>query len=213
MTNYDANKDQILDNVEAQKLWNDVQSYDYAGIVAADVSQTKSWIAKFDTNKDGKITVGELENAISSEVDTVSLASKRNFNSTKNVDSFDKKIEQLAQWIMTNYDTNKDQTLDNVESQKLWNDVQSYDYSGIVAADVNQTKSWIAKFDTNKDGKITVGELVKALEDESAPLSLAKKVPVVTKKPKKPVDKKPIKIVIKPAKHIDTKFDDDEVQQ
>ena len=35
----------------------------------------------------------------------------------------EKKIEQIAQWIMTNYDTNKDQTLDNSEAQKLWNDV------------------------------------------------------------------------------------------
>jgi ethanolamine utilization protein EutQ (cupin superfamily) len=67
---------------------------------------------------------------------------------------------------MTNYDTNKDQTLDNFEAQKLWNDVQSYNYAGIVVVDVNQTKAWIAKFDTNKDGKITVGELVNAIKAE-----------------------------------------------
>ena len=41
MTNYDVNKDQNLDDSEAQKLWNDVQSYDYAGVVAADVAQVK----------------------------------------------------------------------------------------------------------------------------------------------------------------------------
>ena len=38
---------------------------------------------------------------------------------------------------MTNYDTNKDQTLDDFEAQKLWNDVQSYNYGGINVADVN----------------------------------------------------------------------------
>ena len=67
---------------------------------------------------------------------------------------------------MTNYDTNKDQTLDDFEAQKLWNDVQSYNYGGINVADVNQTKAWIAKFDTNKDNKITVGELVNAIKAE-----------------------------------------------
>jgi Ca2+-binding EF-hand superfamily protein len=171
MTNYDVNKDQTLDDSEAQKLWRDIQSYDYAGIVVGDVAQAKQWIAKFDTNKDGKITVGELYNALKSETGAVSFAnipSKR----VEKVDEFEQQVQQVADWIMTNYDTNKDQTLDNFEAQKLWNDVQSYDYAGIVAADVAQVKAWIAKFDTNKNGKITVGELVKAIKAEG-PISFA----------------------------------------
>lgn len=168
MTNYDVNKDQTLDDKEAQKLWNDIQSYDYAGVVVGDVAQAKSWIAKFDTNKDGKITVGELYNALKSETGAVSFANIP----SKKVDQFDQKITQVAEWIMTNYDTNKDQTLDDSEAQKLWNDVQSYDYAGIVVGDIAQAKAWIAKFDSNKDGKITVGELVNAIKAEG-PISFA----------------------------------------
>ena len=104
MTNYDVNKDQTLDDKEAQKLWNDIQSFDYAGVVVGDVAQAKSWIAKFDTNKDGKITVGELYNALKSETGAVSFANIP----SKKVDQFDQKITQVAEWIMTNYDANKD---------------------------------------------------------------------------------------------------------
>ena len=173
MTNYDVNKDQTLDDKEAQKLWNDIQSYDYAGVVVGDVAQAKSWIAKFDTNKDGKITVGELYNALKSETGAVSFANIP----SKKVDQFDQKITQVAEWIMTNYDTNKDQTLDDSEAQKLWNDVQSYDYAGIVVADVAQVKSWIASYDANKDGKITLIELCNALKAESGSLSFATSLP------------------------------------
>jgi len=97
---------------------------------------------------------------------------------------------------MTNYDANKDGQLNITESQRLWNDIQSYDYAGVVAADVSQVKAWIANFDTNKDGKITFGELVKAIESETGPLSLAKG------KPNKPVYTKPVvtkPVVIKPV--------------
>jgi hypothetical protein len=38
LTNYDANKDGQLDNAEAQKLWNDVVSYDYSGEIVAQVT-------------------------------------------------------------------------------------------------------------------------------------------------------------------------------
>ena len=173
MTNYDVNKDQTLDDKEAQKLWNDIQSYDYAGVVVGDVAQAKSWIAKFDTNKDGKITVGELYNALKSETGAVSFANIP----SKKVDQFDQKITQVAEWIMTNYDANKDQKLDTSEAQKLWNDVQSYDYAGIVVADVAQVKSWIASYDANKDGKITLLELCNALKAESGSLSFATSLP------------------------------------
>ena len=142
---------------------------------------------------------------------------------------------------MTNYDANKDNTLDENEVQRLWNDIQSYDYAGIVAADVAQTKAWIAKFDTSNDGKITVAELVKALEAEAAagPLSLAKwwpfkssfSKPAYTKpvytKPvvTKPVVKKPVivkPVVVKPKKPskkfkfshgIEKNFDEEDIRE
>jgi hypothetical protein len=177
MTNYDVNRDQTLDNTEAEKLWRDVESYNYAGINVTDVKQAKAWIAKFDTNKDNKITVGELYNALKSETGGFSFASSVPSRRVNKVDEFEKQVQQVADWIMTNYDTNKDQTLDNFEAQKLWNDVQSYNYAGIVVVDVNQTKAWIAKFDTNKDGKITVGELVNAIKAEG-PVSFQASGPV-----------------------------------
>ena len=171
MTNYDTNKDQTLDDSEAQKLWKDIQSYDYAGVVVGDVAQAKAWIAKFDTNKDGKITVKELCNALKAETGALNLAATLPVKKEKKVDEFDQQVQQVADWIMTNYDTNKDQTLDDSEAQKLWSDVQSYDYAGIVVGDIAQAKAWIAKFDSNKDGKITVGELCNAIKAEG-PISL-----------------------------------------
>ena len=86
MSNYDVNRDQTLDNIEAEKLWRDVESYDYAGINVTDVKQAKAWIAKFDTNKDNKITVGELYNALKSETGVVSFASSIPSRRVKRVD-------------------------------------------------------------------------------------------------------------------------------
>lgn len=171
MTNYDTNRDQTLDNKEAQKLWNDVQSYDYAGIVAADVAQVKSWISKFDTNKNGKITVGELVKAIKAE-GPISFASQpAYYNSTKSTNvkpvkvesEEEKKLKQYAKWVLNNYDANKDGQLDEKEAKKLWNDISTYDYSGELIAQVGQIQAWISKFDTNKNGKLTIGELYIAL--------------------------------------------------
>jgi Ca2+-binding EF-hand superfamily protein len=107
MTNYDVNRDKRLDNVEAEKLWRDVQSYDYAGINVVDVKQAKAWIAKFDTNKDNMITVGELYNALKSETG-VSFASSSPSRRVNKVDEFEKQVQQVADWIMTNYDVNRD---------------------------------------------------------------------------------------------------------
>jgi hypothetical protein len=178
MTNYDTNKDQTLDDSEAQKLWNDVQSYDYAGIVVGDIAQAKAWIAKFDSNKDGKITVGELINAIKAE-GPISFASQPRYSNSSNSTNTthhaknntrvykesaeEKKIKQYAKWVLDNYDTNKDGQLDESEARKLWNDIASYDYTGEIIAQVGQIQAWISKFDTNKNGKLTIGELYTAL--------------------------------------------------
>jgi Ca2+-binding EF-hand superfamily protein len=209
MTNYDVNRDKRLDNVEAEMLWRDVQSYDYAGINVIDVKQTKAWIAKFDTNKDGMISVGELVNAIKAEGPvsfqetyavpaaeapaadapaakapaaeapaatpvythssynytnaTNSTRQVRNHTEVKRESAEEKKLKQYAKWVLDNYDTNKDGQLDESEANKLWNDIATYDYSGELLAQVGQIQTWIAKFDTNKNGKLTIGELYNAL--------------------------------------------------
>lgn len=197
MTNYDVNKDQTLDDAEAQKLWNDIQSYDYSGEIVADVKTVQAWIAKFDTNKDGKITVGELCNAIKADTGAMSLAAAKpvdapvpasdvpasevpadsefnpvvvpvyvNATNATHIDqesAEEKKLKQYAKWVLDNYDTNKDGQLDDSEAQKLWNDIATYDYSGEIIAQVGQIQTWIAKFDTNKNGKLTLGELLNAL--------------------------------------------------
>lgn len=294
MTNYDTNKDQTLDNSESQKLWNDVQAFDYAGIVAADVSAVKAWIAKFDTNKDGNITVSELVKAIEVEAGPMSLIKfkpkpkpvntkpvytkpvntkpvvikpivtkpivfkpKKSFKPLKHygdnekfdksdiqeyaqwiLDNYDfdmdgkldnsemtqvnidfpriftygadsnydftysyseiyaalkrqynpytsmiiaksminstipvgnemsadeRKLQQYGKWVLSNYDSNKDGQLDENEAQKLWSDIASYDYSGEIMAQVGQVQAWISKFDTDRNGKLTFGELLEAL--------------------------------------------------
>jgi len=178
LTNYDANKDGQLDKAEAQKLWNDVVSYDYSGEIVAQVTQAQNWFGQFDTNRDGKLSFGELAKALNTDFGATSFAS------VKKVDPAEQKLQELADWIMTNYDVNKDQTLDDSEAQKLWRDIQSYDYAGVVVGDVAQAKAWIAKFDTNKDGKITVGELYNALKSETGVVSFAN----IPSKPTKKVD-------------------------
>ncbi len=167
MANYDRNRDQTLDNAEARRLFDDIRTYDYAGINATGVYDVKSWIASFDSNRDGKITVGELLRAIKSETG-VSFASTYNY---KRVDPLEKKLQQVGEWIMANYDRNRDQTLDNAEVRRLFDDIRTYDYAGINATAVYDVRSWIASFDSNRDGKITLGELVNAVKSETGVMS------------------------------------------
>ena len=65
-------------------------------------------------------------------------------NHTHQPSQFDKDIQAAAQWVLTNYDANKDGQLDESEAQKLWNDVVSYDYAGEVVAQVSAIQQWIA---------------------------------------------------------------------
>ncbi len=177
MTKYDANKDGTLDKPEAEKLWKDVASYDYSGEVVAQIRDLQNWIARFDLNKDGKLTVKELILALQADSSFMSMAVVAPVNATranattpikpihheKKQSETEKKLQQYAQWVLTNYDANKDGQLDEKEAQKLWNDIATYDYSGEIIAQVGQVQQWIAKFDTNKDGKLTLGELLTAL--------------------------------------------------
>jgi len=169
MTTYDANKNGYLDQPEAQKLWNDVVSYDYAGQVVAQIAPIQQWIAKFDTNKDGKLTLGEVAAAIQDNSSAFSFASVAQ---PAYVDPTEQKLAEAAKWILTNYDANKDGTLDQPEAQKLWKDVSSYDYTGEVVAQIGDLQKWISTFDKNKDGKLTLGELILAIQDQSPIVAL-----------------------------------------
>ena len=53
------------------------------------------------------ITVGELYNALKSETG-VSFASSSPSRRVNKVDEFEKQVQQVADWIMTNYDVNRD---------------------------------------------------------------------------------------------------------
>lgn len=86
LTNYDANKDGQLDKAEAQKLWNDVVSYDYSGEIVAQVTQAQNWLSQFDSNRDGKLSFGELAKALNSEFGATSFAS------VKKVDPVEQKL-------------------------------------------------------------------------------------------------------------------------
>ena len=75
----------------------------------------------------------------------------------------DRKLKEYTNWILKNYDINNDGELDDNEVQRLWSDIANYDYSGEIIAQVGQVQAWIAKYDTNRNGKLTLGELMEAL--------------------------------------------------
>ena len=75
----------------------------------------------------------------------------------------EKALQKYSKWVMSKYDANNDTQLDTNEAQKLWDDVISYDYSGQLVGQVNETAKWLKAFDKNKDGKLSYKELFKAL--------------------------------------------------
>lgn len=75
----------------------------------------------------------------------------------------EKALQKYSNWVMNKYDANNDTQLDTNEAQKLWDDVISYDYSGQLVGQVNETAKWLKAFDKNKDGKLSYKELFKAL--------------------------------------------------
>ena len=67
MNKYDANNDTQLDNNEAQKLWDDVISFDYSSQLVGQVNETAKWLKAFDKNNDGKLSFNELFKALKNE--------------------------------------------------------------------------------------------------------------------------------------------------
>ncbi len=70
--------------------------------------------------------------------------------------------EDTYDWIMKNYDSDKDGYLDQGEVEALFKDLENYDY-GKESIKVSDITKWIGDFDRNGDGKISLEELYKAL--------------------------------------------------
>jgi hypothetical protein len=65
-------------------------------------------LSKYDSNKDKKLSFGEIISALEDE-GVVSFAMQPEV--LRN-DPLEQNLQQVADWIMTNYDTNKDGQLD-----------------------------------------------------------------------------------------------------
>jgi Ca2+-binding EF-hand superfamily protein len=68
-------------------------------------------------------------------------------------------FETYTKWVMDNYDVNKDGYLDPKEAKKMLDDAMKLD---VPFSDV---EVWVNKFDINKDGRLSIGEIAQALEE------------------------------------------------
>lgn len=71
----------------------------------------------------------------------------------------DDEFDTYTKWVLDNYDVNKDGFLDEKETKKLLDDAMKLDVS---LADV---AVWLNRFDTNKDGKLSIQEIADALQE------------------------------------------------
>ena len=58
MENYDTNKDGYLDAKECKRLLEDAMDMDIS------VDDVEKWIVRFDKNKDGKLSIREMADAL-----------------------------------------------------------------------------------------------------------------------------------------------------
>lgn len=77
-------------------------------------------------------------------------------------ESLKSSANELYEYILKTYDTDKDTYLDQGEIEVLIKDLKNYDFGkeSITVADVTK---WIGQFDKNGDKKISLEELIKAL--------------------------------------------------
>ena len=83
-------------------------------------------------------------------------------NATHHEDNKHKKddeFETYTKWVLDNYDLNKDGYLDEKETKKLLDDAMKLD---VPLSDVTV---WLNKFDSNKDGRLSIEEIAAALEE------------------------------------------------
>lgn len=71
-------------------------------------------------------------------------------------------VSAMEQWIFDNYDMNNNGKLSNEEAKELLKDIENYDFTAntVPVADID---AWFAKWDTNKDGQLSVQEFFTAL--------------------------------------------------
>jgi len=70
-----------------------------------------------------------------------------------------REMNQYANWVMKTYDLNRDGLIDETEGQRLLNDALES------SVNINEVNAWIYKFDANQDGKLSIKEVVQALDN------------------------------------------------
>jgi len=70
-----------------------------------------------------------------------------------------REMNQYANWVMKTYDLNRDGLIDETEGQRLLNDALES------SVNINEVNTWIYKFDANQDGKLSIKEVVQALDN------------------------------------------------
>ena len=73
-----------------------------------------------------------------------------------------REVSEVEQWIFDNYDTDGNGKLSNKEAKELLKDIENYDLTKETIP-VDQIDSWFAKWDTNKDGQLSVEEFFTAI--------------------------------------------------
>lgn len=121
---YDTDKDGELDFGEQARLADDIENWDISK-ESIKVDDINKWFAQFDKNNDKKITIGEI----------MSLKSVAQNQTKANC--------ELAEWVMSQYDTDKDGELDIAEQLRLADDLENWDITK-ESIKVDDIKGWFA---------------------------------------------------------------------
>ncbi|TNV76782.1 hypothetical protein FGO68_gene16866 [Halteria grandinella] len=73
-----------------------------------------------------------------------------------------REVSEMEQWIFDNYDLNNNGKLSNEEAKELLKDIEDYDFTS-EKIPVEEIDAWFAKWDTNKDGQLSVNEFFRAI--------------------------------------------------
>jgi predicted transcriptional regulator len=72
-------------------------------------------------------------------------------------------VSEMEQWIFDNYDLNNNGKLSNEEAKELLKDIENYDFTS-EKVPVEEIDAWFARWDTNKDGQLSVEEFFTAIQ-------------------------------------------------
>jgi Ca2+-binding EF-hand superfamily protein len=70
---------------------------------------------------------------------------------------------EFCEWIMKEYDTDRDGKLEETEVSRLVDDIENWDIGKENVIKISDVTGWINKFDKNGDRKLSIDELIKAL--------------------------------------------------